>query len=168
MYHFSETCIYVCHKGVPSVLWYTLRLQMFTCLSILISELLIATTNWQCSMHGRCFFSLAVAVCVSVRESLLSNCGSIIVSTLWIFWKWGQADMPNLSLCQRLASLDGIFYVCIVPSPRPSHKVRSSAPRCLLLLLSHSCWPQPQSTAALLDTVRNGKRERRCRLNIQP
>lgn len=59
-----------------------------------------------------------------------------------------------------LASLDGIFCVCIVPSLHPSHKVRSSALQCLLLRLSHSCWPRPRSIAARLDTVRNAKTDK--------
>lgn len=103
-----------------------------------------------------------------VKVIFFSNGGFIILSTLWTsslsddFVELGSDRLEFVkkqSLCHRLASLDGIFYACTVPSLHPSHKVHSSAPQCLLLHPSHSCWPQPQSTAALLDTVRNGKRE---------
>lgn len=63
---------------------------------------------------------------------------------------------PAISDSCRLASLDGIFCACTVPSLRPSRKVHSSALRCLLRRPSHSCWPRPQSTAAPLDTGRDG------------
>lgn len=63
---------------------------------------------------------------------------------------------PVISDSCRLASLDGIFCACTVPSLRPSRKVHSSALRCLLRRPSHSCWPRPQSTAAPLDTGRDG------------
>lgn len=66
---------------------------------------------------------------------------------------------PVISDSCRLASLDGIFCACTVPSLRPSRKVHSSALRCLRRRPSHSCWPRPQSTAAPLDTGRDGEEE---------
>ena len=59
---------------------------------------------------------------------------------------------PPWLCCRAPTSASGRSCACIGLSRRPSHRVHSPGPPRLHHHPFHFCWPQPQNTAALLDT----------------